>query len=284
MLAAILFALAQDPAPVDRSAQSEEPRTGAFSARFEKLHLEGKRSDVLDRLGFSLRVVREQDPSDGVIDMGQQTFRVRVPRGYDAEKPAGLLVWMDTSPSGRVPVDWDPIVDASNLITVAPNGAGDSALIWNRAGLALAAVAGVQGRYAIDPERVYVAGVGVGARMASRLAIAWPDVFRGALCASGAAYFTPLRDPDNPRASWPARVKKPAPRLLRMGRNRTRFVLLAGSKDKDRGLCRALAQHMAEVDEFRSVTYLEVPGRGEHTPDDVWFRRALVALDARLAR
>ncbi len=284
MFAAILFALAQGPAPVEGSASVEEPRTGAFNIRFEKLHPEGKRADVLDRLGFALRVVRDQDPSDGVIDMGLQTFRIRVPRGYDAEKPAGLLVWMDATSSGRVPKDWDRVVDAANLITVAPNGAGDSALIWNRAGLALAAVAGIEGRYAIDPKRVYVAGVGVGGRMASRLAIAWPDVFRGALCASGAAYFLPLQDPDNARASWPARVKKPSPRLLRMGRDRTRFVLLAGSEDKDRGLCRALAQHMAEVGEFRSVTYLEVPGRGEHTPDEVWFRRALEALDAPLTR
>ena len=43
----------------------------------------------------------------------------------------------------------------------------------------------VMKRYAVDPQRVFVSGFSGGARVAMRLALAYPDLFRGALMDAG---------------------------------------------------------------------------------------------------
>jgi len=50
-------------------------------------------------------------------------------------------------------------------------------------------------RYPVDPERIYIAGFSGGSRVAMRLALGYPDVFRGALLNAGS---DPIGDADVP--------------------------------------------------------------------------------------
>lgn len=282
MLAALLFVIAQTPVS-PASQEAEESRVERFLLRVDDLHPLGDRKTILKRLGHGLRIVRQEDPSAGLLDLERASFRTRIHGTYQASRPAGLLVWMDPSDEGVLPETWGTVFDQRNLIAVAPNAAGGNHYAWNRAGLALAAVHGLMERYAIDPNRVYVAGRGSGARMVSRLALGWPDVFQGGLAIGGAAYFEAIPNPERLDGSWPARFKPPSASLLRRAREHSRFVFLAGSMDSKRMLCRLQAMHMLDVAGFRHIAYLEAPRLGADVPSAVWARRAIDTLDGPLA-
>ena len=282
MLVALLLVLAQSPdlAPVTVPGEGVAAR---FLLGVERLHPLGDRSTILKRLGHKLRVVRQEDPTQGALDLENASFRVRVPVAYQAAEPAGLMVWMDPDDKWVMPQKWGFTFDQLNMLVVAPNGAGGNQYAWNRAGLALAAVHELTNRYAIDPSRIYVAGRGNGGRMASRLALAWPDVFQGGIAIGGAAYFEAIPNPERFDASWPARLKRPSLRLLSQARKRSRYVFLAGDSDPKRSLCRLQALHMAKEEEFLHVAYLEIPRLGTDAPDAKWIRRAIDILDGPLS-
>lgn len=290
MFALLFVLLAQSPASrplpgTSSEAQEQvaaEPRRGSYVTKFERLHKQGERRHVLERLGFSRKLVAKEDPTKGIVKLEHHSFRVRVPISYDPAKPAGLVVWMDPTDEGQLPAEWIPVLEERNLIAVAPSRAGNSRYAWNRAALALVAVRALTEGYAIDALRVYSAGFSGGGRMASRLSLAWPDVFTGGLAVGGAAFYESLADPGRPGHSWPARFKQPPARLLRMARKSSRFVMLVGSEDKNRQLCRSLALHMAKTAGFLHVTYLEQARKGHEAPSSTWLRRAVDALDAPL--
>ena len=107
----------------------------------------------------------------------------------------------------------------------------------------------------------------------------YPDVFRGGLMVMGTDWYRDLSVPDRPGTHWPAPFSRPPRDLLRLARERTRWVLLTGERDFNRLQTRAVDAELRE-DGFRSVTFLEVPGMShlDPIPDD-WLRRALAALD-----
>lgn len=290
MFALLIVLLAQSPAPrllpgehpEAQERVASEPRRGSYVAKFERLHKQGERRHVLERLGFSRKLVAKEDPTNGILKLERHDFRVLVPLSYDPAKPAGLVVWMDPTDAGLLPAEWIPVLEQRNLIAVTPGRAGNSRYAWNRAALALVAVRALTEGYAIDAKRVYAAGFSGGGRMASRLSLAWPDVFTGGLAVGGAAFYESLADPGRPGHRWPARLKQPPARLLRMARKSSRYVLLVGSEDKSQRLCRSLAMHMAQSAGFLHVTYLEQPREGHELPSSTWLRRAVDALDAPL--
>lgn len=90
--------------------------------------------------------------------------------------------WRDA----RLPDGWASVLDRYHVIFVSAARSGNEAtVLGRREPLALLAEHNVVTRYPVDPERVYLAGFSGGSRVAMRLALAYPDVFRGAILNAG---------------------------------------------------------------------------------------------------
>ncbi len=156
------------------------------------------------------------------VDLAKETFTLYVPpqpppHGY------GLLVFVPPSQDAGLPEGWASVLDRHGVIFVAAARSGnDQNPLARRAPLALLAAANVMRRYPVDPDRVYVGGFSGGARIAMRLALGYPDLFRGALLNAGS-------DPigDGPPAPPPREL------FLRF-QSSTHVVYVTGEQDAER--------------------------------------------------
>lgn len=123
--------------------------------------------------------------SDQSIDLKDERFTVYVP----PEKPAagyGVLVFVPPWPEARLPPAWAAVLDRFGVIFVsAAHSGNDASVIGRREPLALLGLRNVAARYPVDEHRVWVGGFSGGARVALRLALGYPDAFRGALLNAG---------------------------------------------------------------------------------------------------
>ena len=92
--------------------------------------------------------------------------------------------------------------------------------LTRRAPLALLAAYNLMSRYPVDAQKVYVGGFSGGARIALRLALAYPDLFHGALLNAGS-------DP----LGMPGRPHRRSPQLLQQFQESTRLVYVTGEHD-----------------------------------------------------
>ena len=156
---------------------------------------------------------------DQPLDVARQHFAVYVP----ADRPAhgyALLVFVPPWELATVPREWIPVLDRQGFIFVTAADSGNSANIFDRREpLALLAAHNIMQRYSVDPQRVYVGGFSGGARVALRLALGYPDLFRGALLTGGT---DPIGAADAPL---------PAADLLRQFQNSSRLVYMTGAED-----------------------------------------------------
>jgi poly(3-hydroxybutyrate) depolymerase len=119
------------------------------------------------------------------IDLSAERFALYVPaaappQGY------GLLVFVPPWQEARVPAGWEAVLDRYGIIYASAARSGNEEdVIGRREPLALLALHNVRQRYPVDGARVYVGGFSGGSRIALRLALAYPDVFRGALLNAG---------------------------------------------------------------------------------------------------
>jgi len=51
-------------------------------------------------------------------------WRMYVPRNYSAAAPPGVLVFISSIDWGGIPDEWQPVMDAHNLIWISPGQAG----------------------------------------------------------------------------------------------------------------------------------------------------------------
>jgi hypothetical protein len=170
-----------------------------------------------DAIAKSARKVSEQS-----IDLSQEKFAIYVPAamprgGY------GLLVFVPPWEQAAIPARWTSELDRHGMIFVTASHSGnDTSLLDRREPLALLAAHNILQRYRVDPARVYVGGFSGGSRVALRLALGYPDVFRGALLNAGS-------DPIGT-----AQVPLPPTDLMHQFQERTRLVYLTGEKDAPR--------------------------------------------------
>jgi Esterase PHB depolymerase len=118
------------------------------------------------------------------VDLAAERFLLDVP----ARAPAagfGLLVFVAPWDEARLPEGWRDVLDRSGMIFVSAAHAGNDAADGRREALALLAAYNVMQRYKVDPARVFVGGFSGGSRIALRLALAYPDLFGGALLNAG---------------------------------------------------------------------------------------------------
>lgn len=119
------------------------------------------------------------------IRLPDEKFIVYVPSPRPARGFA-LLVFVPPWQDARLPQGWAAALDRYGVIFVSAARSGnDEGVMDRREPLALLAAQNIVRRYPVDPERVYIAGFSGGSRVALRLALAYPDVFRGAVLNAG---------------------------------------------------------------------------------------------------
>ncbi len=192
--------------------------------------IERAMSPLTAALAFAAYKAKGEAPAGYTLDPGTEHFAVYVPSAPPSQRGYGLLVFVPPWPDAQVPPAWRKALDENGLIFVtAANSGNDASVVTRRMPLALNCYAGVVARYPVDPQRVYVGGFSGGARVALRLAIEYPDVFRGALLDGGSDDFGSVL------------VPLPDQALLRQAQDHLRLVWLAGSVDETHAAERARA-------------------------------------------
>ncbi|HEY6910810.1 MAG TPA: PHB depolymerase family esterase [Myxococcales bacterium] len=171
--------------------------------------------------GQQLLASRGQALGGQPVDLSKEKFAVYVSAGAPPPAGYGLLVFISPGPDAVQPRRWRPPLDRHGLVFVnAAHSGNDAGVLERRLPLALLAYENVRARYRIDPNRVYVGGLSGGSRVAQIAALAYPDVFRGALLNAGSEPIGGERG-----------VYLPPADLLRSFR-RTRLVYVTGEDDQ----------------------------------------------------
>ena len=203
------------------------------------------------------------------LDISRQRFALYVPTAPAPADGYALLVFVPPWDGAGIPSAWLPVLARHGVILVtAAQSGNDANVVTQRIPLALAGHVNVAARYRLNPARVYVGGFSGGARVAQRIALAYPELFRGALLNAGSDAFGDDGVALPPTAPW------------RDLENRGRFVYATGSRDEsalgsDRR-SRASARNLC----LRDLVTLPMRGRGHEPIDAATLDRALAALDA----
>ena len=155
------------------------------------------------------------------LNLAEERYAMYVP----AQRPAkgyGLVVFVPPWDAAPLPAGWADVLDRNGMIFVSAARSGnDASVLARREPLALLAVRNIGQQYPVDPDRTYIAGFSGGSRIALRLALGYPDVFRGAILNAGS-------DPIGT-----AEIPLPPGELFAQFRDRTRLVLVTGERDQD---------------------------------------------------
>jgi hypothetical protein len=203
------------------------------------------------------------------IDLPEERFSIYVPvqrpsRGY------ALLVFIPPWQDARLPPGWAAVLDAHGMIFVSAAESGnDEKLLDRRIPLALLGAYNIMQRYPIDADRVYIGGFSGGSRAALRTALAYPDLFRGALLNAGS---DPIGEGED--------ILPPADLFARF-QSSSRLVYLTGSEDNWN-----IQHDMASRDSMKSWcvfgTVVETMSRAGHEAAVSYsVDRAITALDQR---
>jgi pimeloyl-ACP methyl ester carboxylesterase len=206
---------------------------------------------------------------DQVIDLSHEKFAVYVPA---REPPDGysLLVFVPPWPQAEVPRKWISTLDRHGMIFVSAANSGNEAdTLDRRDPLALLAAHNILRRYRIAPGRVYIGGFSGGARIAERVALGFPDVFRGVLLDAGS----------DPIGS--AEVPLPPSELLRTFQESTRVVYLTGGRDEPHLQMDTVSRQSLTSWCVFDIAILDMPWVAHELADAGAFNNALRALEDR---
>lgn len=279
MIVDLLLALALSAAPAaSASATPPAAPTGLQRDVVFTAHAPLARNDeVLRRLLSPLNALRiEQHIPRGAgtlhawpLDPAQQHFALYVPT---TPPPGGyaLLVFVPPWKQARVPAPWITALDRNQTIFISAGASGNDANVMERREpLALLAAYNVMRRYHVDPSRVYVGGFSGGSRVALRLALAYPDLFHGALLDAGS-------DPIGT-----AQIPLPPSDLFHRFQQDSRIVFVTGDHDEIRQAQWAGASEALKKWCVFDVDSITIPFAGHELADGAYFGRALAALARR---
>jgi dienelactone hydrolase len=216
---------------------------------------------IARRLAASRTTMAEES-----VDIAKARFVVYLP----SQRPVagyGLIVFVPPWDDARLPPGWAAVLDRSGFIYVSAAGSGnEQPVLTQRVPLALIAAGEIARRYPIDPVRTYVGGFSGGSRTALRIALAYPDVFRGALLNAGS----------DPIGATPD-ILPPADLFARFQVS-TRVVFVTGALDTSaRASDASSAESMARSCVF-NVRTIDVPAAGHAIAPPAEFSEALDSL------
>ena len=186
------------------------------------------------------------------------TFRVRLPPG---DAPHGVLIFVSPRDDAEPQAGWADVLDRRNLAWIAAEDYGNERRTSQRVLVALMALKHLQRTMTLDRDRVYVAGMSGGGRVASQALSRFPGFFSGALCIVGADYVTPES------ALVPELANK-------------RVVFITGDGDFNRREVRRVYSRFLDVGVRRSHL-IDLRNYGHEYPDADQLDAALGLLDQR---
>jgi hypothetical protein len=131
------------------------------------------------------RATKNEPLRPQAVDLTQERFLVYVP----AQRPAqgyALMAFIPPWQDAHLPAGWAAVLNEHGVIFVSAAKSGNEENILDRRiPLALLGAYNVMQRYSINPDRVYIGGFSGGSRVALRTALAYPDLFHGALLDAG---------------------------------------------------------------------------------------------------
>jgi len=176
---------------------------------------------------------RGQRLAEQPVDPAKERFVLHVPP-IEPEGGYGLLVFVPPWQQAKVPPGWESVLDRLGVIYVSAARSGNEEItLARREPLALIAAANVMTRYHVDPARIFVGGFSGGSRVAERLAVGYPDLFKGALLDAGSDR---VGEGDLPL---------PPDDLARRFREESRVVFVTGENDQ--------LNHRLDRDTMRSL-------------------------------
>ena len=200
------------------------------------------------------------------VDLSKERFALYVPSRTPPHGYA-LLVFVPPWRGARLPDGWATVLDRDGIIFVSAARSGnDASVLGRRDPLALLAEQNVVRRYPVDPDRIYIAGFSGGSRVAMRLALGYPDVFRGALLDAGS---DPIGD---------SNIPLPPKDLFWRFQEASRLVYLTGADDLPRlGMAAVSMQSMRDWCVF-DIHAEVAPHTAHDVADPAALSRALNAL------
>ncbi|AVP95777.1 hypothetical protein C7S18_00555 [Ahniella affigens] len=203
-----------------------------------------------------------------VLDLSKELLDAYIPK-HRPPNGYGVFVFIPPTPEWRVPKSYVATLEARGIIWVAARKSGNQQNVYDRRmPLALHALAWVAAHYPVDPTRRYISGFSGGGRVAQRVALAYPDVFSGAMLIAGS-------DPFNENAT----VIPPAD-LFQQFQRHMRIAYVTGANDL---VNRAHDQRTRASMQAYCVSHLfkHVQSRTEHwIPSGRGFARALADIDS----
>jgi hypothetical protein len=223
----------------------------------------GRRGDlVVDRRALASRFFGGFDPPrEARLKVGEEFVTVRLPAGYDARRPAGLLVWVSPSESGWPPTGFDAVADELGLILAGCDRSGNEREVADRLQLAIDAMALVMERWHVDGRRVYVAGMSGGGKVATMLLGCCPELFAGCVPIVGTGWWRAV--PAGEGMVWPAVFGRPTKEARELVRSR-RVAPVTGREDFNYDPVVKFSREM-EADGVE-VKVFDVPGLGHEMP------------------
>ncbi|MBN1457668.1 MAG: hypothetical protein JW912_07445, partial [Sedimentisphaerales bacterium] len=228
----VLFAIfVSSVIPVN--AASPPLKKGSFTATFKKYSPFSDTESLSKRMRISME--RGAD-NDHHYNIERESFEVYMPESYDPNTSFGLLVWISPSPDGNIKhcQGSKELMDKHKLIWIGANNSGNQEDVnKRRIPLALDAAYNMQKLYNIDRDRVYVAGLSGGGRVASITAFHHSDVYDGGIFIIGANCWVKMAVPGQD-GFWNAGCTKPRQGFLVRAKKFGRYVLLTGDTDGNR--------------------------------------------------
>lgn len=199
----------------------------AGSTRFEMPQPYIESATILDRRTIKARI-KNRYP-DLTRKPGDELYRVRLPKNYDPDSPAGILIWISPMTDGRIPKIFESVLDNLGLIAIGIDNNGNKRPITDRLQNHLDSIDTIAHHYRIDRSRIYLTGMSGGGRCSSILQIAFPELFAGAVPIVGLDTYhnAPTGDPGK---FWPARLGRPASKWMRLLKTK-RIAAITGSAD-----------------------------------------------------
>jgi hypothetical protein len=259
-----------------------EPGHGHFQLTFTERSPLSTNKELCARMGWPLL---DEEAAKSDYKLAEESFEVYIPPTYTGEKPFGLLVFVSPGGGGSLKGydgrnKWQSIIDAHELIWVGPNKIGNDRVARPRMSIAIDAAVNMQTRYKIDPNRVYIAGVSGGGRIASMLGVGYPDVFKGGFYMIGCNFYR--REPSiEQKGSYRPSYYVPPTKIYEMAKKQVKHVFLTGDTDGNREQTQIYYKGFVR-DGFQHCTYFQVPGMGHSPPPQDWFEKGIAALDAPL--
>ena len=216
-----------------------------------------------------------------IYDTASEKFLLVVPPEYEVGAPGwGLMVWCNAGRGGRMPGQLEALLAKKKLIGIGAYDAGNDRGVAVRIGLALDAVWNLRQRYKLDEHRTYIAGISGGSKCAEMAAMAFPEVFDGAICCAGANWYKDVAVPDQRGKFWPQTFRKPPPPQFIDAREHVGFVFTSGVNDPNYAPVKATIDQGFTPEKFKHVEFYDVRGRGHRPPEGEWFEKAIDYLDS----